>query len=229
MNTGLSQKKNGMSNQPIDKTTDRIQPLNDTWGIKGSDDNYWGITSSFDFTSISTPEVNAWFARVVIETLDAFSDLTRVWEVSFSSLYRKDVEPVWLEWKLGDSYEEYIENVLKAIREYPAPIYSLTMKVDLFVYVRTQESPNKPVQVWVRYIGEFVFFGGPESSEYGLTLDIVGTLFCPSSLFYGDNRELYSLNHPLLSHALRLWEKKLGSINYIQGPGVYEYGFLPEI
>ncbi|MHC5723788.1 MAG: hypothetical protein ACYTXY_06430, partial [Nostoc sp.] len=111
-----------------------------------------------------------------------------------------------------------------------APIYSLTLKVDLFVYVRTQDSPNKPVQGWVRYIGEFVFFGGEEGdSEYGLNLSISSTLFCPSSLFYGDNIELYSLNHPLLSHALRLWEKKLGSINDIQGPGVYEYGFLPEI
>ncbi len=62
---GLSQKKNGLQNQPIDKTTDIIQPLNDTWGFKGADDNFWGITSSFDFTSISTQELNAWFAIVV--------------------------------------------------------------------------------------------------------------------------------------------------------------------
>ncbi|MHC5729552.1 MAG: hypothetical protein ACYTXY_36600 [Nostoc sp.] len=86
-----------MQSKPLNKTTDIIQPLNDTWGFKGADDNFWGITSSFDFTSISTQEVNAWFATVVTETLDAFSDLTRVWEVNFGSIYREDVEPVCLE------------------------------------------------------------------------------------------------------------------------------------
>ncbi len=218
-----------MQSKPLDKTAAPIEPLNDTWGTRGSGDNYWAITSPFDFTNISTQQVNAWFAKTVVETLLSFSDLARLWEASFGSLYRDDVEPARLEWKPGDSYEEYIENVFQAIREYPAPIYNLEMKVDLFVYVRIKESPDKPIKAWVRYIGEFNFFGGPEGSEYGLYFNIAGTLFCPSSLFYGDNRELYSLNHPLLSHALRLWEKKLGSINEIQGLGVYEYGFLPEI
>ncbi|MEH1905551.1 MAG: hypothetical protein V7L04_30280 [Nostoc sp.] len=48
-----------MQNQPIDKTTDIIQPLNDTWGIKGADDNFWAITSSLDDEVLALIESNA--------------------------------------------------------------------------------------------------------------------------------------------------------------------------
>ncbi len=97
----------------MDKKTGPIEPLNDTWGMRVSD-NYWTINSPFDFTSISTQHVNAWFAKTVVEKLKSFFDLARLWEVSFGSLYRDDVEPAQLEWKSGDSYEEYIEKCLEA-------------------------------------------------------------------------------------------------------------------
>lgn len=218
-----------MQNKPLDKTLSLLEPLNDTWGMRGADDNYWTITSTFDFASISTEAVNAWFSETAVETLNAFSDLARVWKVNFSSSYQDDVEPVCLEWNRENYfYEDYIENILKAIREYPAPIYSLALKIDLFVYVRTRESSDKPVQGWVRDLSEFNFYGGPEDSEYSLNFNVNSTLFYPSSMFYGDNTELYSLNQPLLENALRQWEKKLGSINELDGLGIYKYGFLPE-
>ena len=134
-----------------------------------------------------------------------------------------------LEWKPGDSYGEYIEKVLKAIQEYPAAIEELEMKVDLFVFVRTQASPNQPIQAWVRNLGVLVIRGGLEYGEPYLYFDMDHTLFCPSSFYGEDNSELYGLNQPLLENALRRWEDSLGSICEVEGlPGIYEYGFKPE-
>jgi hypothetical protein len=137
---------------------------------------------------------------------------------------------VVLEWQPGNSYEEYIEQVLKAIREYPAAIEEVAMQVDLFVYVRTQESPNLPVQALVRGLGELLICGGLEYGEPDFCFSVDHTLFYPFSYHNSaNNSELYSLNQPLLENALRRWEERFGSISEVEGlQGIYEYGFKQE-
>lgn len=218
-----------MQHQPIDKTLAPIKPLLDTWGWK-QETGSWCIAPCLDLSCFSTQEFNAWFATTIVKTLDAFSELARAWRVFFGTIYRDDVEGVKLEWELGDSHENYIETVLKAIRDYPAPIFELALEVDLFVFVRTQESPKLPIRAWVRLPRNEIFIvGAAGGREPYLCFETGYTLFRSLSRDYEDNTQLYSLNQPLLENALRRWEEHFGSICEVDGiEGIYEYGFLPE-
>ncbi|MEH2243027.1 hypothetical protein [Nostoc sp.] len=219
-----------MPNQLIDKTAAIVIPLLDTWAGKKSAGS-WGVTPPFDFTSLSIQSVNAWHINnSMMGTLDAFDELARVWSVYFSSSPFSEIKGVTLEWPPENSYEEYLENVSKAMREHCAAIERLEMEVDLFVYIRTPESPDKPTRSWVRNLGRFVMWGGPEDGEPYFSFSMHHTLFYPFSYHNSaDNSELYSLNQPLLENALRRWEKRFGSISEVEGlQGIYEYGFLPE-
>lgn len=218
-----------MHNQSIDKTVPPIEPLNDTWGGKKSAGK-WFIVPPFDFTNLSIQLVNAWYIDSTIGTINAFDELARVAEVFFSPSSESDIKGVVLEWQPGNSYEEYIEHVLKAIGEYPAAIEELVMQVDLLVFVRTEESPHQPIRAWVRYLGELLIRGGPEYGEPYICFSVHHTLFYPFSYPLGaNNSELYSLNQPLLENALRRWEERFGSISEVEGlQGIYEYGFKPE-
>jgi len=212
-----------------EQTASPVEPIYDTWELK-KDAGTWCIVPVFDFLSLSTSDVNAWSARVVTGTLEAFGGLARAWWVEFDTSYREIIEGVRLEWKPGKSYEKYTQDVLRAIQEFPASIYRLKMGVDLYVYIRTEQSPDTPVRAWVRHLGYFVFWGGPEVKEPYLCFEINHTLFSPESMYGDDNRELYLLNQPLLEQALREWERRVGSIRDVEGiSGIYEYGFSTEV
>lgn len=218
-----------MRNKQFEGTTPLIEPLYDTWGGKkyaGS----WCIAPSFDFTSLSTQEVNAWFATSVSKTLDAFSHLVRAWRVDFNTIYRDDVSGIRIEWRLGDSYDLYVENVRRAIQEYLAPIYLIEICVDLFAYVRTKDSPDIPIRAWVRLPSDFRIWGGPENTEPYLCFNVAHTLFRSRSKDAQDNGELHALNQPLLEKALRQWEEYFDSVIEVDGlSGIYQYGFLAEV
>ncbi|WP_138504658.1 hypothetical protein [Nostoc sp. PA-18-2419] len=196
-----------MHNQSIDKIADPIVPLYDTWGGKKSAGR-WCIVLPFDFTSLSTQFV----------------------KVFFSPSSESDIKGVVLEWQPRNSYEEYIEHVLKAIREYPAAIEELAMQVELLVFVRTEESPHQPIRAWVRFLGELLICGGLEYGEPDFCFSVDHTLFYPFSYHNGaNNSELYLVNQPLLENALRRWEERFGSISEVEGlKGIFEYGFKPK-
>ncbi|MEH2068046.1 MAG: hypothetical protein V7K47_07750 [Nostoc sp.] len=219
-----------MHNQSIDKTADPIVPLYDTWGGKKSAGR-WCIVLPFDFTSLSTQFVNAWYIDSTIGTIDAYDELARVWKAFFSPSSESDIKGVVLEWQPGNSYEEYIEHVLKAIREYPAAIEELVMQVDLLlVFVRIEECPHQPIRAWVRFLGELLICGGLEYGEPDFCFSVDHTLFYPFSYHNGaNNSELYSLNQPLLENTLRRWEERFSSISEVEGlKGIFEYGFKPK-
>ena len=141
------------------------------------------------------------------------------------------------EWQQNEPYDNFIENVSKAIREYAADISAIFINVDLFVYVYTEESPNKPVRAWVRRFGSSVEMGQFEicldhsrNKEHYIYFDISHMLFYPDSWNYQeDNTELASLNQPLLEEALKKWEQKFDAEIDPDGlNGIYKYGYLPE-
>lgn len=210
--------------QSIDKTAKPIEPLYDTWSFRSAGDNYWWINPP-PFKSNSTAEINSWFATTAKNTLDAFFELARVWKVYIAPNYQSEIGGMVLEWKPGESYENYVENAIHAIREFPASISEVELQVDMFVYVRTQSSPNQPVRGWVRYLGDFSITDLMDC-EYGLSFGVHHSLFCSDS-HEGDNRELYYLNQPFVSYAFKQWQEKCGAINETQGQWTYEYGFLP--
>ncbi|MBC6424754.1 MAG: hypothetical protein GDA38_27295 [Hormoscilla sp. SP12CHS1] len=206
-----------------------LEPLWDTWGRKKYA-GAWDIAPACDFTSASPQEVNEWIATSLVDTLDAFSHLVRLGKMEFGAIYRDDVDNVVLEWHQELTYDSYIKQAIAQIREFPAPIYSLDMEVDLFAYCRTYESPDWPVRGWVRVPTSFSISGGmAEDLEPYLSFSIEHTLFCRWSAKGFDNNVLHSLNQPLLEKALRRWEKRVGSLVEFEGfSGIYKYGFQDE-
>lgn len=213
----------------ITQTFIPIQPLEDTWGSKG-DAGTWYINLDLNFTANTTQEINTWYEKIITDTLDSFRDLARVWKVSLSPSNHEKFKGVVLEWQPEESYEAYFKKISKAIERFPDVICILEMFVDLLVFVRTEESPHKPIRTWVRYLGKFSFCGGLIHRKPFMYLDMEHTLFSPSSFFKeDDNSELYSLNQPLLKTALGRWEEKFDAEIEPDGlPGIYKYGFLPD-
>lgn len=202
--------------------------IQDTWEIR-EDTATWYINLPLDFTTCSFQEVNVWYEKSVMKTLNSFSELARVWHVSFRASPEEEVRKIELEWKPEVPYEQYYKSFLKAIREFSHRISILEMQVDFNVFTNTVESPTKATKNWVRYLGKFSLCGGKIHSHPFIYLDLNNTLFCPSSIHEQNNSKLYSLNQPMLKKALSSWEKIIGKIDDIEGiEGIYEYGFLPE-
>lgn len=220
-----------MPNQSINKNTPPVNHLYDTWNIKDGV-GYWCVIPYFEFTDISIQKINLWYVDTIAKTLNAFSNLARVWKISFRSNPKTYVNQVSFEWKSEQIYEEFIDEILKAIRQFSHPIYELDLEVDLLVYVRTQESPNKPILGWTRNndIANFSMCLDLEDRDTYLFFKMDHTLFYPFCYrTQEDNSELFSLNQPLLENALKQWEDKFGEILGIEGlKGIFKYGFLPE-
>lgn len=213
-----------------DQTPVVVTPLEDTWGEDDRADVLWYISSSFDFSNLSTSEINCWFSKNLRNTLHTFSGLIRVWEVEIMTSYTRTDEtlPIINTWNTSIPNEDFINQTVEIIQQYPAPIYELNAKTDLFAYIRTQESPSQPIRIWTRYFAELSILGRIETGRAGYSFKLLASFFWAFSPNHGDNRELYSLNQPLLAHSLKQWEKNFGSINFdAPTKGVYEYGFLP--
>jgi hypothetical protein len=204
------------------------EPLYDTWG--GTKYlNRWCVDSPRTFTSFEAREVNEWFATTLRATLEAFSLFARPWWIEFTTIFVEGVGPVALERGPDQSDSDFLEAALQAIRQYEAPIYSLDVEVDLWVYVRTEESPEQPVRTWIRSGSQFTFYGGAENPQPSVCLLVEHSLFAPSNSYGWSNQELHALNQPLLEQALRRWEQQLSPITEVEGgDGIYQYGFRLE-
>lgn len=218
-----------IENNLIDQDLTVVEPLFDTWGEKKSA-GYWGIDGNIEWRDFSIQEINAWFAESLTKTLDAFSSLARVYKLVLleEAELGANIGGVF-EFKSNIPYEKYIQNVLNKIKKYPAPIYEIQIRLDMFVYARTNTSSNKPTRFWVREIGDISINIDREDECAGLWLNIENTLFYPFSYQNSeDNTELFDLNQPLLEKALRNWEQKFNSSIDVEGlPGIYKYGYLP--
>ncbi len=217
-------------NNIIDKNLPVVEPIYDTWGGK-KNAGYWGLDGELEWRDFSVEEINNWFAESLFKTLDAFSFLARISDI----LLRNGEEPrgaigYTSELKSHSSYEEYIQNILQTIKTYPIFIEEIEIKIDMFVFVRTKTSPDKPIRAWVKSLGDISINIDREDEGAYLWLNIEHTLFYPFSYHaYEDNTELFELNQPLLEVSLKNWEQKFDSRIDIEGlPGIYKYGFLPD-
>ena len=214
----------------INKYSPVIEPLYDTWRIKKSA-GYWGIDGQLEWRNFNIHEINNWYAESLIKSLDSFSSFARIWSVNIINGGESRGEIGYdLKLKSHSSYNEYIQNVIATIKQYSIPIYEIRIQLDMFIFVRTNASPNKPIRSWVRYLGELYINVDSEEENAYLWLNMEHTLFYPFSYIGNqDNYELFELNQPLLEKALRSWEKKFNSSIDVEGlPGIYKYGFLPD-
>jgi len=219
-----------IQNNVVNQDLAIVKPLYDTWRIKKSV-GYWGLDGQLKLQSFSVQEINAWFAESLIKTLDSFSSLSRISKLTLLEDSESGVDTGGiLKLESNISYKKYIQNSLKSVREHAIPIYEIRIELDMFVFVRTESSPVKPIRSWVKELGDIHINIDREDENAGLWLNIENTLFYPFS-YKGsqDNTELFRLNKPLLEEALKNWEQKFDSPIDVEGlPGIYKYGFLPE-
>ena len=202
-----------------------VEPHYNTWGVKSST-GVWYLCPEVTIDSSSFLELNGWIADSFMILLTEASTLMRPWLVSFSTISDPTIDPISLEWRVGDSLDDYLSRVRGTILNYPAPIYSLEALVDLFAYCCTADSPQRPICNWIRLHDKLHIWSGSNGGERVICFEVNHSLFCPSSEFNEDNRELHLLNQPLLEQTLRRWEQRFGPICDVEGLlGVYEYGF----
>ncbi|HLP91852.1 MAG TPA: hypothetical protein VK184_25095 [Nostocaceae cyanobacterium] len=221
------------------------EPLLDTWAWYNNG-NSWGIDVPWNQEEFSKETINAYFSDSFNKTLEIFSNLMRVWKVTISPRSSSNVDSLITEWSGELPYTQYINDVLESIRDFPATIYRIEADLDLFIYVRTQDSPKKTVRTWVRLPNNELEITASIIKYIGLCLTIGYTIFGPANKDYSpltgpypepeedvvvvlDDNELQLLNQPLLEQALRKWEECFGTIDYVDGvPGIFQYGFLVE-
>ncbi|HLP90553.1 MAG TPA: hypothetical protein VK184_18460 [Nostocaceae cyanobacterium] len=226
----------------MDYTT---EPILDTWAWC-NDGNAWGINVPWNQEDRSQEAINACCANIFNKTQEVFSHLMRVWKVAIVPDPELDADVLITEWAGEYPYAQYINDVLDSIRDFPATIYRIEADLDLFIYVRTPDSPKQPVRTWVRLPCNELNIIAPIIRNTGLWLEISYTIFGPANKDYSpltgpypepeedvvvvlDDNELQLLNQPLLEQALRKWEECFGTIDYVDGvPGIFQYGFLVE-
>jgi hypothetical protein len=200
-----------------------VEPVYDTWGLARYAGSWSIIPARADAPG------NVWVEDALAATLEAFDELARPWAAGIAPVPDADAAPVSLAWRPDESQEAYREAVRAVVHDYPAPIHSLELQLDVNAHARTPESPHTPVRAWLRLPTEIELRGPVAGGAPYASLAVEHTLFRPESADGIDNRELYELNAPSLEAALRSWERRLGPITEVDGlTGIFRYGFQPE-
>ncbi|OUC13855.1 MAG: hypothetical protein B0A82_15215 [Alkalinema sp. CACIAM 70d] len=215
-----------------------VEPLRDTWRWD-QDAGDWFINLPFDFAGKSVATINRWVVENLSVSLETFSGFLRPWKVEIKtrplegqghSTTMSLPTTMSLQWNPRQPYEEFIQTVLDRIQTASDPIGNLRIDLDMCTYVRTADSPESPLQAWVRGFAKLNFQRGYSSKGGGgLMLYFYCTLFCRLSLVGDLNDELYELNQPILAQALQTWKQRLGGEIDVEAgrAGLYRYGFRP--
>lgn len=213
------------------------KPLLNTWDYKKYAGD-WDIQLTSEFISSSKEQQKASYIKAIEMALDTFSNFARAYEISIISVpdSKSQLGRVLIEWQLEEEYKKYIERTSEKIKDYPDKIYEIEIKVDLNVFVYTEEHADKPTRSWVRCLDKSLEMGEIsidipiENDDPSMRFCLAHTLFYPFSYQNNeDNTELFDLNQPLLEKAFKNWEQKFDSEIEADGlPGVYRYGYLPQ-
>jgi hypothetical protein len=168
--------------------------------------------------------VSRWMADTVGGLLDDFAPLARV----RTAMLLADDGPRHLTRGPDEPYAQFRARLLDAIREHPLPVTYVRLGLDVRVWVRTKDSPDRPELAWLSYPG--IELGVHLDDSAWVEFEIDNTLF--SAFTYPDMEPnpLYPPNQPLLEAALRRLRARATDPLDRAGelPGTYEFGFSPD-
>lgn len=169
--------------------------------------------------------LNAWTAGQIEALLAALGPLARLRSVIFTSAAPLPRSLVQHDLGAAGSLDQssLVRQVMTALGMAPAPVTSVELTLDLYVWVHTQpELP--PVQGWIHGLAR-VDLQSETDSPYG-ALMMNHTLFRDGTTLVRSNAGLHRLNQPLLAAALAQIESRLGPIESVEGlPDVDRGGF----
>ena len=160
-------------------------------------------------------------ADTVAGLLDDFISLARL---RTATLLAND-GPTCLTWRADEPYAQFHARLLDAIAAHPLPLTAVELGLDVRVWVRTTDSPDRPQLAWLSYPGIELGLHLDDSTWVDFSLD--NTLFSAFTYPDEDPNPLYPLNQPLLEAALRRLRARATEPLDRTGelPGTYEFGF----
>ena len=198
-----------------------VDALRDTWEWR-QDGASWFV--DLEAPSLDPAHLGPWWADLVDAWLDDFSELVRVREASLvdnteHTLARRPEEP----------FVMFRRRVLDAIRSSPDRLHQTTLYLDLRAWVRTAESPDRPVVGWIEIDSLELYVHIGDDGEGYASFDLPVSLFSPAprSNRPASNLELHGLNQPVLRRALERWATRTGQSLQLGGelPFRREFGF----
>ncbi len=199
-----------------------VDALRDTW-VWRQDGAAWFV--DLVAPSLDPTILGPWWADLVDEWLDDFADLVRVREVSVVD----DDAGHLLTRQPEESFAVFRNRVVTTLRTHPVRLAATTFDLDLHAWVRTAESPDRPIHGWVTVDSlELYVHIGDDGDGYA-SFDLPVSLFSPAprSNRPASNLELHGLNQPVLRRALERWAARTGQSLQLGGelPFRREFGF----
>ncbi|OLT00518.1 hypothetical protein BJF90_34990 [Pseudonocardia sp. CNS-004] len=163
-------------------------------------------------------------AAAVAGLLDDFTPLAR----ARTAMALTADGPTHLTWHPDETYAQFRARLLGAIAAHPLPLVAVQFGLDVQVWVRTTDSPDRPELAWLSYPGiELGLHRLAKEDRAWVEFSLDNTLFSAFTYPDMDPNPLYPLNQPLLEVALRRLSARSTDPLDREGelPGTYEFGF----
>lgn len=211
-----------MRHAPSDDAPSRMH-IADTWRWK-QDGASWMASLSLPTGDAAT--VNRSVAAAVAGLLDDLAPLAR----ARTAMLLVDDGPTRLTRHPDETYAQFHARLLDVIAAHPRPLTAVELGLDVRVWVRTTDSPDRPELAWISYPGiELGLHVLPLEGRAWVEFSLDNTLFSAFTYPDKDPNPLYAFNQPLLEAALRRLRARSTSPLDLEGelPGTYEFGFSP--
>lgn len=196
------------------------EEIADTWRWKQSAASW---IASLSRPSGDAATVNRWMAATVARLLNDFAPLARV----RTAMLLADVGPTRLTRRPDETYAQFHARMLEAIAAQPLPLSEVLLELDLRVWVRTVESPDRPELAWISYPGTEIDLEDQRDGTVSVAFRLANTLFSAFTYMDGDDNPLHPFNQPLLEAALHRLRSFSDEPLDLMGdlPGTHELGF----
>ncbi len=182
----------------------------------------WGFNSNINFTAMTPEEGNVWFFEQVFNFLRSFFGLVvpdNLEVITYNATQHIQKQRM--------EQQTFLDELMLIMKNLKEPIWCLRLNLNIMGFLRTKNSPDKPVRLQIQEPCSFILWGGPDETGFQ-TFSVSYTLFSNTCL-EGDDQLLWSINQPILEKALRKWEEQTGHvIDVVESNGdlpVYRHGF----
>jgi len=192
----------------------------DTWRWKQSAASW---TASLSRPDGEMATMNRWLTDTVAGLLSDFAPLARV----RAAMLLADDGPIRLKRRPDEPYAQFRAQLLDTILGHPLPLSEVLLELDLRVWVRTVESPDRPELAWIAYPGTALDLEDLRDGTISVAFKLSNTLFSAFTYMDGDENPLHPLNQPLLDSVLRRLRARSAEPLDLMGdlPGTHEFGF----
>lgn len=184
----------------------------------------WGFNSNMNFTAMAPEETNVWFFEQCFNFLRAFfgivvpDALELITYDATQHIQKSDLDQ-----------QTFLDELMLIMKNLKEPLWTLRLNLNIIGFLKTSIQMDMPTRLQIQEPCSFIAWGGPDETGFQ-NFSISYHLFSTINL-EGDDRELWSLNQPVLEKSLQKWEMQSGHmIEVVDSTGnapVHPHGFGP--